>query len=178
MLHVTQTVQDDGAVLMDNEEVNRYPINPYSNSGTTCSILTVPYPMITTPEPHFYVNDYQEVRDIAMALSLSPEEVEKLQSIDEKNLLQFVERDEDDNGDKDDNHNDDNDNDSFQFGQMLASSLQSGHNDYSYAQVTTSLKNIDWSKLHFHHRMIGRLQIAIQCSQLNTATYSFTYFSV
>lgn len=70
-LRVLQRVVNDGTVVMEREEAKTEDLKPYSVSDATCNVTILPYPIISTPEPHFVVNDYSRMREAEIMLTLT-----------------------------------------------------------------------------------------------------------
>ena len=92
VLRVTRHVQDNGVVLAGDEELGQYTIKPYSIGGTTCEALTLPYPSISTPEPHFDVIDHERERIIEATLSIPRDKYEMYGNVSKKVILDDTER--------------------------------------------------------------------------------------
>ena len=59
---VTQRVWSNGVLLVDNVEVKRAELKPYSVNGLSTDVLTLPYPAIHTREPVVTIEDNDGVR--------------------------------------------------------------------------------------------------------------------
>ena len=62
-VHVLQSVVNCGTIVMDNKEIKKVTITPYSTGSVASEVAVLPYPLISTPEPHFYINDYVRMRN-------------------------------------------------------------------------------------------------------------------
>ncbi len=70
-VHVLQRVVNGGTVIMDNKEVKKEKITPYSTGSAASEVVVLPYPLISTPEPHFYINDYSRMREAEIMVKIS-----------------------------------------------------------------------------------------------------------
>lgn len=70
-VHVLQRVVNDGTIIMDNKEVKKEKITPYSTGSAASEVVVLPYPLISTPEPHFHVNDYSRMREAEITVKIS-----------------------------------------------------------------------------------------------------------
>ncbi len=70
-IHVLQRVVNGGTVIMDNKEVKKETITPYSTGSAASEVVVLPYPLISTPEPHFHINDYSRMREAEITVKVS-----------------------------------------------------------------------------------------------------------
>jgi hypothetical protein len=70
-VHVLQRVVNDGTVIMDNKEVKKETITPYSTGSVASEVIVLPYPLISTQEPHFHINDYSRMREAEITVKVS-----------------------------------------------------------------------------------------------------------
>lgn len=68
---VMQRVVGDGSVHMEERQIKTLEIVPYRASEETCQVEVLPYPIISTPEPYFVLNDFSNVADVEVALGLA-----------------------------------------------------------------------------------------------------------
>lgn len=58
---VHQRVVNEGTVVMDNKLISTKEVAPYSTFSAMANVVVLPYPIITTPPPHVYINDFSKL---------------------------------------------------------------------------------------------------------------------